>query len=299
MAPLCRDGAHRNSRLQGVSDGFVVEKLDPSIEASGSESAPGWAQPIRKWGRLRPSSEPDHGAARLRHRSVTTWRLAPRPNLALAEVAGNLAPLAPLRVRTPRREIGSYGRLRLVGRVTSRRVAACERGRAVPNGCHLLAGVEATMLDEDPDLKAAITLRRKRQRHSAASAELNSIDDRPGFVHDTSLLRMLCRARWRRGTRRVDRTALGRGCRRRHLVRLVALSHSHRLPAAGGCCPSDPQRRTTWCEIEASLCQDPFRGASKQRRGRGRSVVFGSGSDLLRSAGVQGSAGHAGLESRP
>jgi Ca2+-transporting ATPase len=33
--------------------------------------------------------------------------------------------------------------------------------------------------------------------------------------------------------------------------------------------------------------------------GVGRSVVFGSGSDLLRSAGVQGSAGHAGLKSRP
>ena len=33
--------------------------------------------------------------------------------------------------------------------------------------------------------------------------------------------------------------------------------------------------------------------------GAGRSVVIGSGSDLLRSAGVQGSAGHAGLRSRP
>jgi hypothetical protein len=109
MAPLCRDGAHRDSRLQGVSDRFVVEKLDPSIEASGSESAPGWAQPIRKWGRLRPSSEPDHGAARLRHRSVTTWRLAPRPNLAPTSPRPKslaTSPLAPLRVRTPRREIG-------------------------------------------------------------------------------------------------------------------------------------------------------------------------------------------------
>jgi hypothetical protein len=41
-----------------------------------------------------------------------------------------------------------------------------------------------------------------------------------------------------------------------------------------------------------------FRGAVKQRPGRGRSVVVGSGSDLLRSASVQG-AGHAGLKSRP
>jgi hypothetical protein len=52
-------------------------------------------------------------------------------------------------------------------------------------------------------------------------------------------------------------------------------------------------------QSEASLCQGACRGALKQRRGRGRSVVIGSGSDLLRSAGVQGSAGHAGLKSRP
>jgi hypothetical protein len=45
------------------------------------------------------------------------------------------------------------------------------------------------------------------------------------------------------------------------------------------------------------LVSRAFRGVVKQRPGRGRSVVVGSGSDLLRSGSVQGSAGHAGLES--
>jgi hypothetical protein len=94
----------------------------------------------------------------------------------------------------------------------------------VQNGCHLLAVADVTMFDDDPDRKAGITLRLKRQRDPAASAELNSIGDRTGFVHDTSLLRMLSRARRRRGPRRVDYTAPGGGCRRRHMAP-VALIH--------------------------------------------------------------------------
>src|SRR5918996_4449689 len=74
---------------------------------------------------------------------------------------------------------------------------------------------------------------------------------------------------------------------------------SRPLPPGGGrlIWAFDPCRSTRGgCrQIEASLCQEASGGASKQRRGRGRSVVLGSGSDLLRSAGVQGSAGHAGL----
>jgi hypothetical protein len=56
---------------------------------------------------------------------------------------------------------------------------------------------------------------------------------------------------------------------------------------------------TTPARIEASLCQEAFWGASKQRRGRGRSVVVGSGSDLLRSAGVRVQADHAGFRVVP
>ena len=40
--------------------------------------------------------------------------------------------------------------------------------------------------------------------------------------------------------------------------------------------------------IQASLCRGGCRGALKRRRGRGRSVVVGSGNDLFRSAGVSG-----------
>jgi hypothetical protein len=60
----------------------------------------------------------------------------------------------------------------------------------------------------------------------------------------------------------------------------VEFSDGHVMPAANAPCPLYCRYRTTMREIEACLCQEVFRGALKQRRGRGRSVVVGFGSDL-------------------
>jgi hypothetical protein len=101
-----------------------------------------------------------------------------------------------------------------------------------------------------------------------------------------------------KGLRREE-VAMLAGISAEYYVRIERGRNAHRLPEPSTPRPPGGPRRTTRREIEASLCQGACWGALKQRRGRGRSVGFGSGSDLFRSAGVQGSAGHAGLKSRP